>query len=75
MHRHDRYFRGVTLIEVIVGVLLIIVALTLILPMIVEARGQARVHAVKNNLRNVGVALHNYHDVYRTFPTQPKSQD
>ena len=72
MPRRIRRARGVTLIELIVGILLVGVALTLILPLIVEARAQARVQAVKNNMRKVGLAMHNYHDVYRSFPSPPK---
>jgi type II secretory pathway pseudopilin PulG len=70
-----RQARGVSLVEIIVGILLVVVALTLALPMIVEARAHARSQAVNNNMRKVGVALHNYHDVYRSFPAQPKRSD
>jgi len=72
MLRRIRQARGVTLIELLVGVLLVGVALTLALPMIVEARARARSQAVQNNMRKVGQALHNYHDVFKTFPSQPK---
>ena len=74
MPRQKRQARGVTLIELLVGILLVGVALTLILPLIIEAREQARLHAVKNNMRSLGHAMHNYHDVFRSFPSSPKGK-
>src|SRR5258708_11747544 len=74
MPRQIRRVRGITLIELIVGILLVGVALTLVLPLIVSARTQARTHAGVNNMRKLGQAMHSYHDVYRSFPSPPKRQ-
>ena len=70
-----RRARGVTLIELLVVILLVGVALTLVMPLIVEVRAQARSQAVKNNMRTVGQAMHSYHDVFKSFPSQPKRKD
>jgi prepilin-type N-terminal cleavage/methylation domain-containing protein len=75
MPRRIRRARGVTLIELIVGILLVAVALTLILPFIVKIRAQAAVHGNVNKMRRIGEGVHVYHDVYRSFPSQPKSKD
>jgi type II secretory pathway pseudopilin PulG len=75
MSRRIRRARGITLIELIVGVLLLGVALTLILPFIVKLRTQAGVHGNINNMRRIGEGVHVYHDVYRSFPSQPKSKN
>ena len=71
----NRRARGVTLIEILVGILLVGVALTLVLPLIVKVRAQASVHAGINHMRKVGQAMHNYHDVYRSFPSPSKRKE
>ncbi len=72
MSRRIHRARGVTLIELIVGILLVGIALTLALPLIVRIRAQAGVNAGANNMRKIGVAVGNYHDVFRSFPSQSK---
>jgi len=62
-----------TLIELIVGILLVCITLTLVLPFIDKVRSKAQRQGSANNMRRVGEAMHVYHDVYRSFPSQPKS--
>ena len=46
----------------------IAVPLALILPAVQQARSAARITQSKNNLKQIGLALHNYHEVYQKFP-------
>ncbi len=60
--------RGFTLIELLVVIAIIAILIALLLPAVQQAREAARRSACKNNLKQIGLALHNYHDVHRTFP-------
>ena len=60
--------RGFTLIELLVVICLIAVITTLLLPAMQRSRDQARLAQCKNNLKQLGLAFHNYHDVHKTFP-------
>jgi len=59
---------GLTLIELLVVLLIVGVVVLMVLPFRRDGREAGRRHACRSNLKVIGLALHNYHEQYGTFP-------
>tara|TARA_R110002095_G_scaffold77659_6_gene66606 strand:- start:1057 stop:2070 length:1014 start_codon:yes stop_codon:yes gene_type:complete len=68
MSRRKPLNRGFTLIELLVVIAIIAILIALLLPAVQQAREAARRTQCKNNMKQFGLAMHNYHEAHSTFP-------
>lgn len=59
---------GITLLEICIAIIIVAILWALITPAVQQAREAARRSICKNNLKQIGIALHNYHGTYGAFP-------
>ena len=67
--RRQRFRQAFTLIELLVVVAVIAILVALILPSVQQAREAARQTACRNNLKQMGISLHSYHDTFGSLPS------
>lgn len=68
LSRKHRRVRGFTVIELFLVMGIVAVSVALILPAVQSSRNAARRNQCTNNMKEIGLALHNYHDAFNTYP-------
>lgn len=67
-------FRGFSLVELLVVIAIIAILMALLLPAVQQAREAARRTHCRSNLRQLGIAIYNYHDSHNVFPMNASSR-